>query len=153
MEEADQFGARSLSSTQIYSGSSEAASSSQSGMPEIPGHELIKRIGSGAMGQVFQARHTVLGREVAIKLPLSGHWTSEKDRERFLQEARATAKLRHPNICPVYEVGEVAGRPYISMALIKGQTLAQWARPRSLNARGSGLRPRPWRDAPRYQAQ
>ena len=123
--------------TQIYSGSNEAASSSQSGMPEIPGHELIKRIGSGAMGQVFQARHTVLDREVAIKLPLSGRWAHEKDRERFLREARATAKLRHPNICPVYEVGEVAGRPYISMALIKGQTLAQWARPRSLNARQS----------------
>jgi len=104
-------------------------------LPEIPDHEILERIGRGGMGVVLKARHTVLDRMVAIKLPLSGHWADEEDRERFLREARATAKLRHPNLCPVYEVGQAGERPYITMAYIEGQTLARWARDRRPSAR------------------
>ena len=58
------------------------------------------------MGIVLQARHKVLDRLVAVKMPLAGDWMDDAGRERFLREARATAKLRHPNICPIFEVGE-----------------------------------------------
>jgi len=104
-------------------------------LPEIPDHEILEQLGRGGMGVVLKARHTVLDRPVAIKLPLAGHWTDEEDRERFLREARATAGLRHPNLCPIYEVGQAGERPYITMAYIEGHTLARWARDRRPSAR------------------
>ena len=96
-------------------------------LPEIPGHEVLQVLGRGGMGLVLLARHHVLGRIVAVKLPLAAHCIDETDRERFLREARAAAGLRHPNICPLYEVGQAGDRPYITMAFIEGRTLAQWA--------------------------
>jgi hypothetical protein len=104
------------------------ASQSASGesLPEIPGYIILRKLGQGGMGQVVLARHLQLGRLVAVKLPLqvlSGHAA-----ERFLREARAAAVLRHPHICPLYEVGDHEGRPFLVMGYIEGPTLRDWAK-------------------------
>jgi WD40 repeat protein len=78
------------------------------------------------MGVVFRARHRKLGRVVALKLSRE-HLGTGPEAARFYQEAAAVARLDHPNIVPVFEVGEADGRPYFSMALVEGKSLAQEA--------------------------
>ncbi|MBO0698461.1 MAG: DUF1080 domain-containing protein, partial [Zavarzinella sp.] len=78
-----------------------------------------------AFGRVYRATDPQLGRDVAIKVPLPAALANDTDRERFLREARAAAGLHHPNICPVHEVGEQDGHPYIVMGFVPGQSLAQ----------------------------
>ncbi len=103
--------------------------------PQIPGYAELKFIARGGMGFVLKARHLALDRLVAIKMPLARYITSDEDRERFLREARNTARLRHPQICAIHEVGEAAGRPYIVMDFIRGETLRDWATRRTPAAR------------------
>ncbi|MGB1815120.1 MAG: serine/threonine-protein kinase, partial [Rubripirellula sp.] len=91
----------------------------------IGDYELIEELGRGGMGVVFRARQISLDREVAIKMILRGRLASEADLQRFLAEASATARLQHPNIVPVYEAGDIEGRPFFSMQLVVGETLAQ----------------------------
>lgn len=86
---------------------------------------LVDQLGEGAMGVVFLARDTMLDRPVALKFPKF----TEKDveaghRERFSREARAAAAIDHPNICPIYDIGEFEGQDYIAMAYIAGANLA-----------------------------
>ncbi|MBI1313334.1 protein kinase [bacterium] len=89
------------------------------------GHfEILRTLGQGAFGAVYLARDPVLEREVAIKVPHASRIATPEMRQRFLREARAAAGLRHPHICPVYEVGEENDTPYIVMAFIKGQELS-----------------------------
>ena len=87
--------------------------------------ELLEVLGEGGFGMVFRARDPQLDREVAIKIPKEGVLSRPEDRERFIREGQAAATVQHPNLCPVYEAGEVDGRPYIVMALIEGQPLSK----------------------------
>src|ERR1041384_4945975 len=88
-------------------------------------YEILGLIGAGGMGEVYRARDTRLGRDVAVKvLQESVGGTSW---ERFEREARAASALNHPNICAVHDVGEAEGLPYLVMELVEGQTLRHYA--------------------------
>lgn len=91
---------------------------------QIGDYELRQELGRGGMGVVFRANQISLGREVAVKMILRGRLASDQDMQRFMSEASATARLKHPQIVPVYEVGDIDGRPFFSMQLINGPTLA-----------------------------
>jgi serine/threonine protein kinase len=94
--------------------------------PEAIGRfQVVKLVGKGGFGSVFQAYDTTLDRTVAIKVPHSRHFTVEEEK-RFLREGRSAARLRHPGIVPVYEIGRENGVPYIVSELIDGITLDEW---------------------------
>ena len=88
-------------------------------------YELLERIGRGGMGVVFRAHQRSLGREVAIKFIVGSLASNARAVERFLAEARAAARLHHPNIVPVFEVGSIEGMHFFTMPLMRGMTLAQ----------------------------
>jgi serine/threonine protein kinase len=90
-----------------------------------PGYELLAELGHGGMGVVYKARHLALDRLVALKMIRSGELADPVERERFEAEARAVARLSHPNIIQIYEVGEVEGRPFLALEYVPGQSLAE----------------------------
>ncbi len=92
---------------------------------ELGDFVLVEEIGRGGMGIVYRARQKSLGRDVALKLILQGAQASPSDKARFQAEVAAAARLEHPNIVPIYEVGECEGWQYFGMQLINGQTLAK----------------------------
>jgi serine/threonine protein kinase len=88
-------------------------------------YELIRRIGSGGMGEVYEGRHSLIGKRAAVKVALPEVVASEESALRFFNEARAVVSLRHPAFTEVYDFGHHAsGRPYIVMELCDGETLA-----------------------------
>src|SRR5215471_10212984 len=88
------------------------------------GHYLIEqKLGEGGMGVVYRARDEKLQREVALKFLETLPTGSSASHERVLQEARAISALNHPNICTVYEVGEIENKPYIAMEFVEGRPL------------------------------
>ena len=90
-------------------------------------YRIIEKIGAGGMGEVFLAEDTELNRKVALKF-LSSHLCQNADcRTRFKREAQAAAKLDHPNIVTVHEVGEFKGRPFFAMQHIEGRSLREYA--------------------------
>lgn len=93
-------------------------------LPQIPGYDVESLLGRGGMGVVYKGRHRKLNRPVAIKMLLAGTCATAIERERFLREAEAAARLQHPNIVPVYDVGDHAGRTYFTMEFVEGGTLA-----------------------------
>jgi eukaryotic-like serine/threonine-protein kinase len=87
--------------------------------------EIVSLVGAGGMGEVYRARDTRLGRDVAIKV-IPAALIGDSDRlQRFEQEARATATLNHPNILAVYDIGSHDGAPYIVSELLDGETLRE----------------------------
>jgi eukaryotic-like serine/threonine-protein kinase len=99
-------------------------------MPLIPGsklgaYEVISAIGAGGMGEVYRARDTRLGRDVAVKV-LPDSFAREGVRlNRFEQEARAVAALNHPNILAIHDIGEQNGAPFLVSELLRG-TVCGW---------------------------
>ena len=101
---------------------------------QIGEYDLLDEIARGGMGVVFKARHRVLKRLVAIKIPRAAQLEDEGE-ARFLREAQSAAQLRHPNICPIYEVGHSGKQPFIALGYVDGPTrrqrLAEKLSPRS----------------------
>jgi tRNA A-37 threonylcarbamoyl transferase component Bud32 len=87
-------------------------------------YQVLRQIGQGGMGAVFLAHDSVLGRNIALKVPYFSTTDDRLARDRFQREARAAATLRHPNICPVYDIGEIDEIPFLTMAFIDGRPLA-----------------------------
>ena len=101
-------------------------------------YRLLKLLGRGGMGAVYLAHDTQLDRQVALKVP---HLEAGGERvlERFYREARAAATILHPNICPLHDVGEINGIPYLTMAYVEGKSLGDFAAARPLTPRQSAL--------------
>ncbi|MEJ7597365.1 MAG: bifunctional serine/threonine-protein kinase/formylglycine-generating enzyme family protein [Kofleriaceae bacterium] len=90
-------------------------------------YRLVQPLGHGAMGQVYLAHDSLLDRAVAVKFPRAS--SDDASRERFFSEARAIARLQHPNVVAVYRVAEVNGHPYLVSEYVRGQPLDELARP------------------------
>ncbi len=100
-------------------------------------YQLLKLLGQGGMGVVYLAHDTQLDRPVALKIPLFNAEEGGQVLARFYREARAAATILHANVCPVYDVGEVDGVPYLTMGYIEGKSLAEWIRTKPLTPRQS----------------
>jgi eukaryotic-like serine/threonine-protein kinase len=87
-------------------------------------YRLVRRIGGGGMGEVWEADDTLLGRRVALKVLAQELADDARATKRFVREARATAKLTHRNVTRVYGFGRDGGLPYLVMELLEGDTLA-----------------------------
>jgi len=110
-------------------------------IPENFGRYRIERtLGEGGMGTVYLAHDSQLNRKVALKTPKFAEDADSTPIERFYREARSAATLRHPNICPVYDVGELEGTHYISMAYIEGHPLSDYIDSQNLPAIAAAVR-------------
>src|SRR4051812_5418082 len=86
-------------------------------------YEIIAPLGAGGMGEVYRARDTQLGREVAIKIISPERAANEERRRRFLQEARAASALNHPGIVTIYDFSRTGELDYIVMEYVRGRSL------------------------------
>jgi serine/threonine protein kinase len=91
---------------------------------DVPGYEILTRLGQGGMGVVFKARHRKLDRLVALKMIRAGILAGPEELARFRIEAEAVARLSHANIMQIHDIGEVAGFPYFSLELLEGGSLS-----------------------------
>ena len=106
-------------------------------LPSLGKFHLIESVGRGAFGTVYRARDTELDRNVAVKIPRSGRFSTDEDEDRFVREARSVAQLGHSGIIPVYEVGRYENLPYIVSEFVEGVTLSEYLAEKRLAFRDS----------------
>jgi WD40 repeat protein len=94
-------------------------------LPAVPGYEVLGELGRGGMGVVDLARHLGLGRPVALKMVLAGACAGPDELQRFRAEAEVAARLQHPNLVTVHEVGRHHGQPYFTLEYMGGGSLAR----------------------------
>src|SRR5262249_36060114 len=95
-------------------------------LPNIPGYEVLGVLGRGGMGVVYRAWQKGLNRSVAVKRVHAGAQASPEVLARFRVEAEAVARLQHPNIVQIHDVGQHAGSPFLVLELVEGRSLAEW---------------------------
>jgi WD40 repeat protein/Flp pilus assembly protein TadD len=93
-------------------------------VPVIDGYEILEVLGRGGMGVVYKARQIRLNRLVAVKMILAGRQADAEERHRFRREAEAIARLQHPNIVQIHEIGETDNTPFFSLEYVSGGSLA-----------------------------
>jgi hypothetical protein len=93
-------------------------------LPQVPGYEVEAVLGQGGVGVVYKARHLALKRTVALKMLAAGH-PNPVERARFRVEAEAVARLAHPNIVQIHEIGETGGVPFFALEYVAGGSLAE----------------------------
>jgi tRNA A-37 threonylcarbamoyl transferase component Bud32 len=103
--------------------------------PAIPGYEVLGELGRGGMGVVYQARQAKLNRLVALKMILAAEHAGADELARFRTEAEAIARLQHPNIVQIFEIGEHQGKPYFSLEFCAGGSLDRQIRRKPLTPR------------------
>jgi WD40 repeat protein/serine/threonine protein kinase len=94
--------------------------------PAVPGYEILRELGRGGMGVVYQARQLALHRTVALKMIRTGPHAGPKEIARFRAEAEVIARLQHPNIVQIYDVGDAAGWPFFALEYVAGGSMAQY---------------------------
>lgn len=94
-------------------------------MPQLPGYAIQTILGHGGMGVVYKAKQLALRRTVALKMILGGRLSEREERHRFFAEALALARLPHPNIVQIHEIGEYQGQPFLALEYVEGGTLAE----------------------------
>src|SRR5262245_36787499 len=114
------------SSTALLSRSQTKLQAGPEALPTIPGYEILSVLGWGGMGVVYRARQQGLHRWVAVKMVHAGAQANPQALARFHVEAEAVARLQHPNIVQIHEVGQHAGSPFLVLELVEGRSLAQW---------------------------
>lgn len=103
--------------------SNDADGRAEAALRKLDRYEIVRKLGRGGMGAVYQARDKQLERMVAIKVPFT-EFLDDGQRERFFREARASAAASHRGICQIHDIGSSDGYPYLTMAFIEGETLA-----------------------------